>query len=127
MTAHYELERKLVFAFSRKFRISPLPFPHLMTADYRAGKKTSFRIFVEISLIRFALSTNNVGFFKQCFGSGWVKSPNPDEHPGSYFRELINHFFELKYFNSLMQIGDPGWKKFGSGINIPDPQHCFQN
>jgi hypothetical protein len=19
----------------------------------------------------------------------------------------------------------PGWKKFGSGINIPDPQHCF--
>jgi hypothetical protein len=19
---------------------------------------------------------------------------------------------------------DPGWKKFGSGINIPDPQHC---
>jgi hypothetical protein len=35
-----------------------------------------------------------------------------------------------------MQIGDPGWKKFGSGIryrkksdpgsgiNIPDPQHC---
>ncbi len=20
---------------------------------------------------------------------------------------------------------DPGWKKFGSGINIPDPQHCL--
>jgi hypothetical protein len=20
---------------------------------------------------------------------------------------------------------DPGWKKFGSGINIPDPQHCI--
>jgi hypothetical protein len=20
---------------------------------------------------------------------------------------------------------DPGWKKFGSGINIPDPQHCY--
>ncbi len=20
---------------------------------------------------------------------------------------------------------DPGWEKFGSGINIPDPQHCF--
>jgi hypothetical protein len=19
---------------------------------------------------------------------------------------------------------DPGWKKVGSGINIPDPQHC---
>ncbi len=22
-----------------------------------------------------------------------------------------------------MRIQDPGWKKFGSGINIPDPQH----
>jgi hypothetical protein len=21
---------------------------------------------------------------------------------------------------------DPGWIKFGSGINIPDPQHCFK-
>jgi hypothetical protein len=21
---------------------------------------------------------------------------------------------------------DPGWKKFGSGINIPDPNHCFK-
>jgi hypothetical protein len=20
---------------------------------------------------------------------------------------------------------DPGWKNVGSGINIPDPQHCF--
>jgi hypothetical protein len=23
-----------------------------------------------------------------------------------------------------IRIRDPGWKKFGSGINIPDPQHC---
>jgi hypothetical protein len=23
-----------------------------------------------------------------------------------------------------MRILDPGWKKSGSGINIPDPQHC---
>jgi hypothetical protein len=23
-----------------------------------------------------------------------------------------------------MQIWDPGWKKLGSGINFPDPQHC---
>jgi hypothetical protein len=22
-----------------------------------------------------------------------------------------------------MFIRDPGWKRFGSGINIPDPQH----
>jgi hypothetical protein len=24
------------------------------------------------------------------------------------------------------QIWDPGWKKFGSEINIPDPQHWSQ-
>ncbi len=24
-----------------------------------------------------------------------------------------------------VQIRDPGWKKVRSGINIPDPQHCF--
>jgi hypothetical protein len=52
-----------------------------------------------------------------------------DEQPGSYFRELRNIFFGLKYLNSLMRIRDgknldPGWKKFGSAINIPDPQHC---
>ncbi len=22
---------------------------------------------------------------------------------------------------------DPGWKKFGSGLNIPDPQHCSEH
>jgi hypothetical protein len=77
---------------------------------------------------------------------GWAKSqdPNPgsesgirirDEQPRSYFLELRNHFFGLKYLNSLMRIRDPGWKKFGSriqdgkksdpgsGINIPDPQN----
>jgi hypothetical protein len=55
-----------------------------------------------------------------------------DEQPGSYFLELRKHFFGffgLKYLNSLMRIrdgdsSDPGWKKVGSGINIPDPQHC---
>jgi hypothetical protein len=56
-----------------------------------------------------------------------------DEQPGSYFLELRNHFFGLKYLNSLMRIRDPGWRQFGSGIgkksdlgsgiNIPDPQH----
>ncbi len=25
-----------------------------------------------------------------------------------------------------VQIRDQGWKKVGSGINIPDPQHCFE-
>ncbi len=72
---------------------------------------------------------------------GWVKSqnPDPDEQPGSYFRDLRNPFFGLQYLNSLMRIRDPGsWmEKFGSGIrdgktsdpwsgiSIPDPQHWW--
>jgi hypothetical protein len=47
---------------------------------------------------------------------GCVKSQDPDEQPRSYFRELRNHFFWLKYLNSLMRILGPGWKKIGSGI-----------
>jgi hypothetical protein len=59
-----------------------------------------------------------------------------DEQPGSYFLELINHFFAflgvkiLKFFDEdpgsgmeTVRIRDPGWKKVESGINIPDPQH----
>ena len=64
-----------------------------------------------------------------------------DEQPGSYFPELRNHFlFFLCFF--MVKIlkffdADPGWRQFGSGIrggkksdpgsgiNIPDPQHCF--
>ncbi len=42
-----------------------------------------------------------------------------DEQPGSYFLELRNHFFGLKYLNSLMRIRDPGWKQFGPGIRDP--------
>ena len=46
-----------------------------------------------------------------------------DEHPGSYFRELRNNSWArmLKFFDAEL-----GWKKsdLGSGINIPDPQHC---
>jgi hypothetical protein len=63
-----------------------------------------------------------------------------DEQPGSYFLELRNHFFRffgikiLKFFDADPGSGsgirdgdssDPGWKKVGSGINIPDPQHCL--
>jgi hypothetical protein len=54
-----------------------------------------------------------------------------DEQPGSYFRELINHFFGvkiLKFFDAdpesgieTVRIRDPGWKKVGSGIRDKDP------
>jgi hypothetical protein len=73
---------------------------------------------------------------KSAVGSGiW------DEQPGSYFLELRNHFVFLgrgvkilQFFDAdlgsgmeTVQIRDPGWKKVRSGINIPDPQHCFLN
>jgi hypothetical protein len=52
-----------------------------------------------------------------------------DEQPGSYFRKLRNNFWELKYLMRIRDPGsknsDPGWKKFGSGINITDPQHLY--
>ncbi len=70
----------------------------------------------------------------QCCGSGsWIGDLVPfltsgsgiqngyKGIPGSYFRELINHFVGLKHLNSLMRIRDgkkfgsnQGWKKFGS-------------
>jgi hypothetical protein len=65
---------------------------------------------------------------KSAFGSGIQ-----DEQPGSYFLELRNHFFGLKYLNSLMRIRDPesgmetvrirdpGWKKVRSGIRNKHP------
>jgi hypothetical protein len=43
---------------------------------------------------------------------------NPD-----HISESLGTIFELKYLNSLIQIQDPRWEKFGSGIKIPDPQH----
>jgi hypothetical protein len=53
-----------------------------------------------------------------------------DEHPGSYFQEIKTFFWVklLKFFDAVPGSGmkknsDPGWKNFGSGINIPDPQH----
>jgi hypothetical protein len=48
-----------------------------------------------------------------------------DEYPESYFLELKKQFFGLKILKFL--DADPGWKNLdpGSGINIPDPQHCF--
>ncbi len=74
-------------------------------------------------------------------GSGAFFSPGSrirDEQPGSYFLQLRNHFFGVKIYKILkffdadpgsgmetVRIRDPGWKKVGYGINIPDPQPCF--
>jgi hypothetical protein len=70
-----------------------------------------------------------------CCGSGiWVKKNRiriRDEQPGSYFLELRNQFFRLKYLklfdadprSGMEKIRIWDGKKFGSGINIPNPQH----
>jgi hypothetical protein len=47
-----------------------------------------------------------------------------DEKPGSYFLELRNYFFGLKYLNSLMWIQDGDSSDLGSGMEkslIQDP------
>ncbi len=60
----------------------------------------------------------------QCFfdpwirDPGWVKKQDPD--PGWTSRIIFPRAWEtifwVKILNSLMQIPDTGWKKFGSGI-----------
>jgi hypothetical protein len=58
--------------------------------------------------------TPGFGFGKKLSsGSGMH---DPDHIAGSL--ETIFWVKILKFFDA-----DPGWKKFGSGINIPDPQH----
>ena len=70
---------------------------------------------------------------------GESQHPDPGSgmnNPDHIFLELRNHFFAffgvkiLKFFDEDPGSGirdgdssDPGWKKVGSGINIPDPQH----
>jgi hypothetical protein len=54
------------------------------------------------------------------------------KNPGSFYRELRNNFWVkiLKFFDVDADPGifltlsqGSGMEKFGSGINIPDPQH----
>jgi hypothetical protein len=54
-------------------------------------------------------------------GSGSGIRIRDDQH-GSYFRELRNQFFGLKYLNYLMWIRDPGRKNSdrGSGMENMD-------
>jgi hypothetical protein len=74
---------------------------------------------------------------------GESQHPDPgygirDEQPGSYFLELRNHSFAffgvkiLKFFDEhpgsgmeTVRIRDGKKSDPGSGINIPDPQHCY--
>jgi hypothetical protein len=51
-----------------------------------------------------------------------------DEQPGSYFQELRKHFLGLSGMEKIrIQDPDAEWKKFGSGIIIPeDPGYSSQ-
>jgi hypothetical protein len=56
---------------------------------------------------------------------------NPD-HIFYSLETIFLLFWGLKYLNSLMRIRDPRWRlrdgkksDLGSGINIPDPPHCY--
>jgi hypothetical protein len=64
---------------------------------------------------------------------GVKKAPDPGSGSATLFPRAYNPFFWvkiLKFFDADPGSGmeknrtrDPGWKKFRSGINIPDPQH----
>ncbi len=72
----------------------------------------------------------NTGFHQFCgseSGSGAFLAPGAGSamNNPNHISESLDTTFGLKYLNSLMRIRDPWWKKFGSGINIPDLQHWF--
>jgi hypothetical protein len=49
----------------------------------------------------------------------WEKNPDPVRTTRIVLPRAKKPFFWLKYLNSFIRIHDPGWKKFGSRINIP--------
>ncbi len=65
--------------------------------------------------------------------TGSVSGMNKQDHNSE---SLENQFFGVKILKLFdadpgsgikkIQIRDPGWKKFGSGINIPDPRNTAQ-
>ncbi len=70
-------------------------------------------------------------------GFGMDKNQDPDPGSGSgmnnqiIFPRALKTIFGVKFGVDpgsgieKIRIRDPGWKKVGSGINIPDPQHWF--
>jgi hypothetical protein len=60
--------------------------------------------------------------------SGSGSGMNNAEHISGSLETIF--WVKIPVLNSLMRIrdgkkSDPGWKKFGSGINISDLHHCF--
>ncbi len=62
------------------------------------------------------------------------KKQDPDPGSGMNNPHHISESLETIFFVKILAFfdadpgwtnSDPGWKKFGSGINIPDLQHCI--
>jgi hypothetical protein len=104
-------------------------FAHIEYGINFARTKVSAKVVNTISFLRedfLLVKTDNscslVSFYQRCgSGSGAFLTPGSgmgrksasgsgirNEQHGSYFLELRNHFFGLKYLNSLMRIRDPG-------------------
>jgi hypothetical protein len=110
------------------------PSVRLTTLVCDTGKLHSFLSFFPIpSLVvptyfdrQFSGSTSGIlGSGTWCLFDPWIRDPGWVKKSGSGSR--------IKYLNSLMRIrdgknSDQAWKMsdMGSGINIPDPQHCLQ-
>ncbi len=59
---------------------------------------------------------------------GWVKIKVPSGHIPDHIFKSLETIFGLKTLKFFDADSDPpGWKKFGSGIDIPNPQHCGQS
>jgi hypothetical protein len=56
---------------------------------------------------------------------GWVKYQDPGYGSGMNNKDHISESLETMFWVKILEFfdADPGRKKFGSGINIPDPQH----
>jgi hypothetical protein len=68
------------------------------------------------------------GWVKNKIGSGMNNLDHISESLQPIFWVKILKFFDADP-GSRSRDGknsDPGWKKFGSGINIPDPRHCMK-
>jgi hypothetical protein len=76
------------------------------------------------SFLSVAFLTPGSGMAKKSGSGIWIRIR--DEQPRL---ELRNHFFGFDADPGSgmekIQTRYPGWKKVGSEINIPDPQHCL--
>ncbi len=128
---HAKFFSVFAFLFVLLYKIGTVLFLNLNSYWYRfqclisLGLMRMFPLYQSMRMFAFSVLRWNPRFAAVLRIRDPVRMRIRDGQLGSYFRELRNHFFGLIYLNSLMRIRALRWKKFGSGINIPDPPHCF--